>query len=91
MLTNCAPASCINKRDHSTTSESSDVLNNELLQSVEVNYKLRHAVEKLIIEFKDLFSETHEDVGRTILTQPNSPELTQGTILRPNSIREDYH
>lgn len=37
--------------------------------SAELNYEEKHAVEKLVTEFKGLLSRTPEDVGRTKLTQ----------------------
>ena len=63
VLATCAPVSCINRNLEATITESSDTLINEILQSAELNPEQRSAAERLLIEFKDLFSRTSGDVG----------------------------
>lgn len=56
ILVTCAPITFINRQDQSTTAEYSDVLKSNLFQSAELNDEQICVAEKLITEFKDLFS-----------------------------------
>lgn len=79
----------INRNFQTTLSESSDTLISELLQSAELDSnKEKSAEEKLLIEFKELFSRKPDGVVRTKMTQH---ELIQEIILPSNDIREDYY
>ncbi|KMQ82414.1 retroviral aspartyl protease family protein, partial [Lasius niger] len=63
----CTPITCINKVSAPPVATSSESLTSELLQNVQLSEKERNAVEELIQEFKDVFSRTTSDVGRTSL------------------------
>ena len=65
VLATCAPFTCINQSLQATIIKSSDALISEIFQNAELNPEQRSAAEKLLIEFKNLFSRTSGDVGRT--------------------------
>ena len=69
VLAICARVPCITRTLQATITESSDTLISEILQSAELSPDQRSAAERLLVEFKDLFSRTSGDVGRTKVTQ----------------------
>ena len=94
VLGTCAPVNYINLNLQTIITESSDTLINEIIQSAELNPEQRSAAERLLMEFKDLFSKTSGDVGRTKDTQHridtgNHPPIKQHPRRLPFAKQEE--
>ena len=69
VLVTCSPVTSINQKLQAWIIESSDTLISEILHSAELNAKHRSASERLLLEFRGLFSRMQEDVGWTKIMQ----------------------